>query len=80
MQRLVRVPTALVPSLAAQILGAGRKFTETEILAAFAAAEDIPFPLADLEKLAARLEKPSSTDCPRTRELLSEWGWMEEVK
>ena len=52
--------SALVPSLAAQILGAGRKFTETEILAAFAAAEDIPFPLADLEKLVPEICKHCS--------------------
>ena len=34
---------------------------------------------ADLEKLAARLGRPAAAgDCPRTRKLLSEWGWLEE--
>ena len=78
MQRLVRVPTALVPSLAAQILGAGRKFTETEILAAFAAAEDIPFPLADLEKLVPAICKHCSAVADSLSVPLS-WVLLAEV-
>ncbi len=33
----------------------------------------------DLHRLAARLGRAPAGECPRTRGLLSEWGWLEEA-